>query len=146
MIDLSILLIWPADIEVLKSIINVYCTMFNLDNLKDLIFKFLKVDFLLESLSNYIETRVSLIKKEIKDEVARQLSKVIVFIFVMTLILFAIGFISTGLAFLIGELVENMYAGFMIVGGFYLFISILIWLSRRSVGKKVENTLKNRLD
>jgi hypothetical protein len=146
MIDLSILLIWPADIEVLKSIINVYCAMFNLDNLKDLIFKFLKVDFLLESLSNYIETRVSLIKKEIKDEVARQLSKVIVFIFVMTLILFAIGFISTGLAFLIGELVENMYAGFMIVGGFYLFISILIWLSRRSVGKKVENTLKNRLD
>lgn len=146
MIDLSILLIWPADIEVLKSIINVYCTMFNLDNLKDLIFKFLKVDFLLESLSNYIETRVSLIKKEIKDEVARQLSKVIVFIFVMTLILFAIGFISTGLAFLIGELVENMYAGFMIVGGFYLFISILIWLSRRSVGKKVEDTLKHRLD
>ena len=146
MIDLSILLIWPADIEVLKSIINVYCAMFNLDNLKDLIFKFLKVDFLLESLSNYIETRVSLIKKEIKDEVARQLSKVIVFIFVMTLILFAIGFISTGLAFLIGELVENMYAGFMIVGGFYLIISIIIWLSRRSVGKKVENTLKNRLD
>jgi hypothetical protein len=146
MIDLSILLIWPADIEVLKSIINVYCAMFNLDNLKDLIFKFLKVDFLLESLSNYIETRVSLIKKEIKDEVARQLSKVIVFIFVMTLILFAIGFMSTGLAFLIGELVENMYAGFMIVGGFYLFISILIWFSRRSVGKKVENTLKNRLD
>ena len=146
MIDLSILLIWPADIEVLKSIINVYCAMFNLDNLKDLIFKFLKVDFLLESLSNYIETRVSLIKKEIKDEVARQLSKVIVFIFVMTLILFAIGFISTGLAFLIGEWVENMYAGFMIVGGFYLIISIIIWLSRRSVGKKVENTLKHRLD
>jgi hypothetical protein len=146
MIDLSILLIWPADIEVLKSIINVYCAMFNLDNLKDLIFKFLKVDFLLESLSNYIETRVSLIKKEIKDEVARQLSKVIVFIFVMTLMLFAIGFISTGLAFLIGEWVENMYAGFMIVGGFYLIISIIIWLSRRSVGKKVENTLKHRLD
>mgnify|MGYP003345091100 CR=1 FL=1 len=126
--------------------INVYCTMFNLDNLKDLIFKFLKVDFLLESISNYIETRVRLIKKEIKDEVARQLSKVIVFIFVMTLILFAIGFISTGLAFLIGELVENMYAGFMIVGGFYLIVSIIIWLSRRSVGKKVEDTLKQRLD
>jgi len=120
--------------------------MFNLDNLKDLIFRFLKVDFLLESLSNYIETRVRLIKKEIKDEVARQLSKVIVFIFVMTLILFAIGFISTGLAFLIGELVENMYAGFMIVGGFYLIVSIIIWLSRRSVGKKVEDTLKQRLD
>jgi uncharacterized membrane protein YqjE len=120
--------------------------MFNLDNLKDLIFKFLKVDFLLESISNYIETRVNLIKKEIQDEIARQISKVIIFFLVMALILIAIIFISTGLAFLIGELIENMYAGFMIVGGFYLFISIIIWLSRRSVSKKVENTLKQKMD
>ena len=46
--------------------------------LKDRVLKFLKLDGLVDGLSGYIETRVSLLKIEVKEEIIELISKILV--------------------------------------------------------------------
>ena len=54
-----------------------------MENIKDTIFKFLKIDNLVANLSGYIESRISLFKIEMQEDIARVLAKSLVYVAMM---------------------------------------------------------------
>ena len=105
--------------------------------LKDTLMKFFKLDGLAANFTGYLETRVELLKLEIKEDIAKGLSKVIVFIlmaFVFTLFVF---FLSMAAAYKLEEFV-GPFGGFAIVAGVYLLGGLVLYLMRDSISKKIE--------
>ena len=121
-------------------------SMFSLDNLKDEIFRLLGLDTLIRSVSGYIEARVDLIKQEIREEITRHLSRLMVSLTGLLLALSALGFLSITLALVLNETLESPYLGFLIVGGTYLLISLLIFTFRDSISKSVQAGMKKRMN
>lgn len=120
--------------------------MFSLDNLKDEIFRLLGLDTLIRSVSGYIEARVELIKMEIREEITRHLSRLIVTLTGLLLALSALGFLSITLALVLNETLESPYLGFLIVGGSYLLIALLIFAFRDSISRSVQKGMKQRMN
>ena len=69
-----------------------------MENLKDKIFKLLRLDNLMDNLSGYVETRLELYKLEIREDVAKVLSKALIYGFIAILGMLFLVFFSVGLA------------------------------------------------
>jgi uncharacterized membrane protein len=109
-----------------------------MEKLKEILLKFFKLDSIVDHISGYIETRVALVKMEIREEVATALSRVlIILIMFLTGILFLL-FISIGLAEYLNQVIGGDYAGFMIVAGFYGSLLLLMIAFRKSLLKAFE--------
>jgi hypothetical protein len=100
--------------------------------LKDSIVKFLKLDSLIANLTGYIETKIELVKIEVKEDLAQGLSHVLVYILLAFIGSLFILFTSMAVALKIGEHLGG-FAGFGIVGGFYLIVGIILFISREAV-------------
>jgi uncharacterized membrane protein YqjE len=103
--------------------------------LKDTLSKFFKVDNLLSNLTGYVETRVELLKIEVKEDLAKTLAKAVTYLFIAFILALFITFVSIALALLISARIGN-FAGFSIVGLTYLIVGSVLWLSR---GKLIAN-------
>ena len=103
--------------------------------LKDTLSKFFKVDALLENLSGYVETRVALLKVEVKEEVAGGLAKGVAYLLIAFVLALFVLFVSVAVAVLLSVKL-GLFAGFAIVAAFYLITGIILWLSRaKLIGK-----------
>jgi hypothetical protein len=109
--------------------------------LKDTILKFFKVDGLIQNLSGYIEARAELLKHEIKEEISKSLSKLSLIFVLVVIFLIAIVFMSVGLAFYIGQILNHVL-GFLIVGSLYLLVGIVIFIYRDTIAHSLEKKLK----
>jgi uncharacterized membrane protein YqjE len=109
--------------------------------LKDTILKFLKLDSLIEHLTGFVETRIELMKVEVQEEIARVLSRALVFIVILAVLTLFVLLFSMALSFKIGEHVGN-FGGFAIVGGFYLLIGMIVLGFRTRISEQVENKLE----
>jgi len=112
--------------------------------LKDSILKFLNLEGLVHNLTGYVETRMELLKLELREDLAKTLSKLIVFSAISLMTLMFIFFISTAAAYMIGTYL-GMFAGFAIVAAFYLAIALLLWLMRDSLGAELEKRLTEKI-
>jgi hypothetical protein len=110
--------------------------------LKDTLLKFLKIDGLIENLGGYVETRVELLKLEIKEEITKSMAKLSLIFAVAVIFLIAIVFISFGVAIYLGQLVESLVAGCAIVGGLYFLLALVILFYKESVTHHLEKKLK----
>lgn len=109
-----------------------------MENIKDRILKFLRLDELIGNLSGYVETRVALVKIEIREEVAGVLSRGL-----MLMMLFMVGFLcllflSFGLAQYLNMLLESQFAGYMIVALFFGSLLVVLLLLRKSFFRMLE--------
>ena len=109
--------------------------------LKDSILKFLKLDSLVSHLTGYVETRIELMKLELKEDLARTLSKAIVFLVLGLAFMMFIFFISMAIAYKIGEQI-GIFGGFATVAGFYVLVALVLLLFRENIGEKIEKQLK----
>ena len=108
--------------------------------LKDTLFKFLKIDGLIDNLTGYIETRVQLLKIDVKEEVAKLIAKAFLvlvcsFAFVLFIVL-----LSIAAAYYFSSMV-GMAMGFVIVAGFYLLVGLILVLFRKEIGEILEKKL-----
>lgn len=108
--------------------------------IKNTILKFLKLDGFVESLTGYLETRVELLKLEVKEDIAKSLAKVSFFFLLALAFVFFIFFISVTLAFWIAKYTA-VTTGFGIVGMIYLVVAILLFLLRAPIGKSLEKKM-----
>jgi hypothetical protein len=108
---------------------------------KEGIAKFLKLDSLVEHLTGYVETRIEIMKYDLKEDLSRILSKVSVFVVLLLIGMFFLFFISIAAALEIADHLGG-FAGFGIVGLFYLVVGIVVFVSRESIGTKVEREIK----
>jgi hypothetical protein len=113
--------------------------------LKDTLLKFFKMDSLIENITGYVETRIELMKLEMKEEVAKGLAKAFIFIVITAVLTLFVLLVSMAIAYKIGEAV-GVFGGFAIVAGFYLFLGILLFLFRDSITSKLEESLTERME
>lgn len=112
-----------------------------MEKIKDSIFKFLRLDNLIEHLSGYFETRVELMKIEIREEMARVISNGL-----MVGVLFLLGmlflvFFSIGMALYLNHRLESASAGFWIVSGIYGASGLILGLFHKNIGRFFEHYL-----
>jgi hypothetical protein len=105
--------------------------------LKDTLSKFFKVDNLLSNLTGYVETRVELLKIEVKEDLARSLAKAIAYLFIAFILALFITFVSIAVALLLSEHLGN-FVGFSIVGLIYFMTGLILWFSREKLISNLE--------
>lgn len=106
--------------------------------LKDTISKFFKLDTLVENLTGFVETRVELLKIEVKEDVAKGLAKAGVWLLISLVVLLFVVFVSIAIAIWIGHEL-GMIWGFVIVSAAYLVIGVILLLSRDSLVGSLEH-------
>ena len=112
-----------------------------MDNIKDTIFKFLRLDNLLQNVTGYLEARVALIKIEVREEVVKVLSRGIILVAILFLATLFLLFLSFGLAEYLNSLFQNNYTGYWLVAGFYGVFFLLIIIFRKPIDRNFEKRL-----
>jgi hypothetical protein len=108
---------------------------------KEGIAKFLKLDSLMENLTGYVETRIELTKYEVKEDLARILSKASVMIAILLTGMFFLLIFSLGVAIKLGQEVGYFF-GFAIVSLLYAIGAGILFYNRDVLGRKVELKIK----
>ena len=88
------------------------------------------IEMLFERAEDYTRTTVELAKLNTVDTTADVLSSLLSRLAVSIVFVMFIFLINIGLSLWIGELLHNTYYGFFIVSGFYLLISIILYINK----------------
>jgi uncharacterized membrane protein YqjE len=109
-----------------------------MENLKEKFFKLLRLDNLIDNLSGYLESRLELYKLEIREDLAKVLSKAIIYaLMAMCGVLFLI-FLSIGLAHFLNVYFASQYEGYWIVAGIYALALLVFIVFRKTVNENFE--------
>lgn len=96
---------------------------------------------LLETIKDYAATRYDLARLKLVDKSSEVLASLVAFALVFVAALFFLFFVSYAVAGSLSVALHDDYAGFFIVSGFYLVVSILLFLLRSHY---LESPLGNR--
>jgi len=83
---------------------------------------------LLERVADYFKTTVELVKLKAVEKITDLISSLIPHAFIVGIIIFALLFLNIGLALWLGDILGNMYYGFLAVGAFHTFLAIVFRL------------------
>lgn len=120
---------------------------------KSKLFKFLRIDAILENLTGLIEARMALAKLEIKEEVAKVGARIIAGVVLAFLLGMIIIFMSITLATWLNYLLGSMFLGYLIITGFYLLVLLLliafkvhVWLQQKIESMLIDTEETNQSD
>jgi len=108
--------------------------------LKNSILKFLKLDGFVEILTGYLETRVELLKLEVKEDIAKALAKLLVIVVLVFACVCFVFFSSITLAFWLAQTI-GLIGGFGIVSFLYLVFVVILLLLQKPIGKSLEKKM-----
>ena len=100
------------------------------DQEKSRLFKFLKIDSIIENLTGLIEARLDLAKLEVKEEIAKIAARIIAGVVFAFLAVMVIIFFSMWLATFLNSVIDSIWAGYALVTGFYLLVLVLLIVFR----------------
>lgn len=98
------------------------------------------LDEVYENSNKFVRSHTKAAKLEIYERITNVISSGISAGIVITLLMLTLFFINLGLAYWIGDLIQNRSLGYVIVGGFY-FLALLIYLLLRN--RVASNIVKN---
>ena len=120
---------------------------------KSKLFKFLRIDAIIENLTGLIEARMELAKLELKEEVAKAGARIIAGVVLAFLLVMIIIFVSIALATWLNYLLGSMFMGYLIVTGFYLLVLVLliafkahVWLQQKIEGMLIDTEESDQSD
>lgn len=91
---------------------------------------FEKVEGLTDHLKEYINTRIELAKLHIAEKASLVISDIIAVCIVVLFFLFVLVFGSIAGAWALSGWIGKPYSGFLIVAGVYLFLAIIVWVTK----------------
>ena len=89
-----------------------------------------------EEFQEYVNKRIDLVKLHIVEDLSRATARFGLKLGLSYLLFFVLLFFSLAGGFYLGELLESISLGFIIVGSFYLIIMIIFYLLRRTLVDK----------
>jgi len=98
------------------------------------ILKFLKLDSVIDNLQGLVDTKLELLKLELKDEASNAFSKLATTLVIVFLALNVLLFLSITVALYLGILFGSYFYGFGIVTAFYAILLIIVWLLKAKFG------------
>jgi hypothetical protein len=117
-------------------------------DIKESIFKFLRIDNLMDNLTGYVETRAELLKIEIREEVIKIVSRGIIISLTVFFGLLFLFFFSVAFAEYINTFFNNGHAGYWILAGVYALPCIVFLMFRTAIikyfEKRLAETFKNK--
>jgi uncharacterized membrane protein YqjE len=129
----------------LLGLIRYIAISFIMEKLKETLLKFFKLDSIVDHISGYVETRVALVKMEIREEIAGILSRTLMIIVMMLIAFLFLLFISVGTAWYLNTRLGDDFIGFFLVGGFYALLLILMFAFRKSLLKTLEKKFATQI-
>lgn len=112
--------------------------------LKESILKMLKLDNLIRNVTGYVETRIELMKLEVKEDLAKAIARIALFIIIGFIVTLFILLISMAIAYKIGES-TGAFGGFAIVAGFYFILAVVLVIRRDTIRDALEKRLSENL-
>lgn len=95
---------------------------------------------------DYLDTKIELSKLKTIDTSSDVLSNLVYLLVKVMIIFLLLGFISIGLAALLGATLGEYYYGFLIIGGIYAIIFLVIYVQRKKwIKGPVANSLINKM-
>lgn len=85
---------------------------------------------LFDKVENYVKSSVDLYKLQLIDKSSDLIASLVAKIAIALIVSMFLFFINIGIAIWIGEILNSLSLGFIIVSGFYLSTSILIYIYR----------------
>lgn len=92
----------------------------------------LNIGEIIQTVKSMVETKIELIKLEIQKEFSSILSRLVILMMVGAVALFGLLFLSLSSAFYLNDLLNSSFLGFLILGGFYVFLILLLILAKDS--------------
>jgi len=84
-----------------------------------------------EDLQAYLRTQMDYLRLELIDKVVR-FSSMLVMVILLSMVAFsALLLISVGVGAYLNELFDSLYGGYLLVGGIYLLLGIIMFLLRK---------------
>jgi hypothetical protein len=77
---------------------------------------------MIDLLKNYLDKRIKLLKYDLVAVVANIGSNLVSAVLILVFVLFILLMLNLALGFYIGQLMDDVALGFLLVGGFYIFI------------------------
>jgi hypothetical protein len=119
--------------------------MFSASTVIEMLSKFLKLDGLIDNISGYVDARVKLLKIEVREDVAKVITRGLVFAVLFLIGFMFVVFLSIGIALILNQYFTNDFVGFLIVSGFYLFVFLVAVIMRKQVHEKLEHLFSEKL-
>lgn len=91
-----------------------------------------RTEMLFDKAETYAKTSVELFKLKAASKSADALSSLTSHIAIGVLVVFFSFFLNIGLSLWVGKELGEPYYGFLAVGGFYLLLTLLLFINRRS--------------
>jgi hypothetical protein len=102
---------------------------------------------LFHHLKEYFEARFDLALLNAQDRFGDIVSSLASIVVLMLAGFLAFTLINIGLAMLIGKALDNLMAGFFILGGFYALVGLIIWLNQvKWIKYPVTNSLLSKIN
>ena len=95
----------------------------------------------MENLTGYVEARIELMKYELKEDLAKVLSKLSVFIGLAILAMFFLFFVSIAISIEIGRHI-GYFGGFAIVSLIYVIAALILFANREKLIESIELKIK----
>jgi membrane protein implicated in regulation of membrane protease activity len=99
---------------------------------------------MIQHIIGLVETKIALVKLEIRQEVSKVISSLIVITTMALLAFFIWFFISFAFALLINAWLDSIYWGFFIIAGFHILLLLLLYVFRKEL--KLEETISKEMD
>lgn len=96
------------------------------------------LDKLIDGFTRLIELRFKIYELKAKEQIITVISKIAALTILLSFGLFMIFFLSIGLGFYLNSVLNSGHAGFLVVGGIYFFLGLLMILNR---GRLITNPL-----
>jgi putative superfamily III holin-X len=104
------------------------------------------IEILWERTSDYLETKIQLIKLNAIDKASHIISAILSQLIILVIAAFVMFLLNIGVALWIGSLLGKLYYGFFILSAFYLLIGILIFIFKKKwIKKPINNFLIKEL-
>ncbi len=111
---------------------------------KETLLKWLKLDGLVKSFTGYVETRLELLKYEIREEVASAIAKILLLLVVLGFAALAVVIASIALSLKLAEY-YGYAAGFALTAGGYMLVLLLLILFRKPLSGYLEQRIKSQM-
>ena len=94
----------------------------------------------------YTKTSLELAKLKAIDKTSDIISSLAVIISISMIVAMFTLFLNIGIALWIGEILNNLSLGFLIISGFYVIVAIIVYVLRKSLIKEpIDNLIVSKL-
>jgi protein-S-isoprenylcysteine O-methyltransferase Ste14 len=94
---------------------------------------FVKAEEFIDHVKEYVNNRITAVKLQAAEASSKMISNFIAMAVAAAIMLVFAIFMSMGAAFAISDWIGAMYSGFLIVGGAWLILAILMWAGREKI-------------